>query len=124
MPNAKKAKLHKATKDLARVKAPEGQERVPQKHGGALLKGGVKGNAGGGRAPGTWKAFLVEVRNAGKVRDEFEAAVSDRTSKGYAAALRVLTDYDPDKPAEKRELSGKVEVTVNVQREGKRRTAS
>lgn len=95
------------------------------KHGnGALLVGGQPGNKGGGRPPEAFKAMLARLRESPELALSLEQAIQDHTGRGFASALKVLTDYDTDKPAEKKELSGKLEVRVKITREGRRVTAS
>lgn len=81
--------------------------------GGALLPlGAHPGNTGGkkgrsGRPPNAFKDFLAAMRIHPKVRKAFQSALSDEESRGFGNALKVLTDYDPDKPAGKQEVTGK-----------------
>lgn len=53
-----------------------------------------------------------------------ERTLKDPESKGFSSALKVLTEYDTDKPAEKHAIVGPVEVRVKIEREGRRVTAS
>ena len=84
----------------------------------------MKDDKATGRAPKGFAAFLTELRNDEAVQDAIRAAATDPTSKGFAPVLRALTDYDNDKPAEKRQVVGPVEVKVRIVREGRRITAS
>lgn len=73
-------------------------------NGVALPVGAHPGNTGGkkgrsGRPPMAFKKFLAELRQNPKVQGELRRTLTDRTSKHYAAALRVLVDYDDDLPA-------------------------
>jgi hypothetical protein len=88
-----------------------------------LCAGGVPGNPGGGRPPSAFKDFLAELRANPEALAALKKAASDPEMKSFGSAWKIVTDYDPDKPAEKKELSGKVEVTVRVAREGRRVTA-
>jgi hypothetical protein len=78
---------------------------VPRDTGqGALMTGGTPGNTGGkkgrsGRPPKQFKSFLAELRQNPDVQAALERAVRDETSRHYPAALKVLTDYDDDLPA-------------------------
>lgn len=83
--------------------------------------GGKKGRSG--RKPEAFTSFLTKLRQNPALHQALERAVTDETSPGFRSALKVLTDYDTEKPAEKKELSGKLEVTVRVAREGRRITA-
>lgn len=105
-------------------RAGKSAELIPQAHGGALLKGGQPGNKGGGREPSVFKDFLKRLRQDPAFQDTLERAAKDEKVKGYAAALKVITDYDDDKPAEKHAIVGPVEVRVRIEREGRRVTAS
>lgn len=104
--------------------APKTATRVPKHGNGALLVGGQPGNKGGGRPPEAFKAMLARLRESPALAQSLEQAIQDHTGRGFASALKVLTDYDDDKPAEKKELSGKLEVRVKITREGRRVTAS
>jgi hypothetical protein len=98
---------------------------VPQAHGGALLVGGLPGNAGGtGRPPEEFRNFLSRMRKDPKVQASLEKALNDPETRGFASALKVLTEYDTEKPAERKHVEGKVEVVVRIQAEGRRVTAS
>lgn len=46
-----------------------------------------------------FKKFLAELRQDPKVQHELARTLKDRNAKHYAAALRVLVDYDDDLPA-------------------------
>jgi hypothetical protein len=96
---------------------------IPQPHGGALSAGNP-GNKGGGRPPAAFKAFLAQLRADPKAQEAFEAAAHDATSRNFSAAWKIAAEYDDDKPAEKHAIAGKVEVTVRIQREGRRLTNS
>lgn len=83
----------------------------------------MPGNKGGGRPPSAFKAFLATLRTDPTFQDALEKAAKDPDSRGFSSALKVISDYDDDKPAEKRQIVGPVEVHVKVTREGARRTA-
>lgn len=77
---------------------------IPGQHGGKLRRGGTPGNSGGkkgrsGRPPMAFKKFLAQMRQDPSVQFELERALKDREGRAYAAALKVLTDYDDDLPA-------------------------
>lgn len=86
---------------------------IPQPKGGALLSGGVPGNAGGGRPPKAFKDFLAELRKDPEVQSALGRAARDETGRNFKAALDVITDYDDAKPAKKIEVS---EPLSNAQR--------
>lgn len=72
--------------------------------GYALPVGAHPGNTGGkkgrsGRPPQPFKKFLAELRQNPKVQGELARTLKDRNAKHYAAALRVLVDYDDELPA-------------------------
>lgn len=102
----------------------------PSPSGGARLPlGAHPGNTGGkkgrsGRKPEAFGKLLARLRNSPELAHSLEAAIKDHESRAFASALKVLTDYDDEKPAEKRQIVGPVEVVVKFAREGKRSTAS
>src|SRR5215510_839676 len=94
---------------------------VRQANGRGALLHGNPGNKGGGRYKTSLKTFLAELRRDPNVHAAISRAAKDETKRAFPAALKLMTDYDPNKPAEKRELSGQVVIGVVVEREGKRR---
>lgn len=92
-------------------KTPETPVQTPalvqQPHGGALRVGNP-GNKGGGRTPQAFKDAVRQIREKPEVHDAIEQAASNPGSKGFGAALKVLTDYDDDKPGQKVEHSFKL----------------
>ena len=112
------------TKAPAKKSGIKSGEIVPQPHGGALRVGSKPGNKGGtGRPPAAFKDFLAKLRANPKALEALERGACDETLKSFGSAWKLITEYDPDKPAARKELSGKVEVTVRVAREGRRQTA-
>lgn len=110
-------------------KTPIKTARPSGRNGNVLPLGNHPGNTGGkkgrsGRRPQAFKDFLARLRQDPTLHEALERAARDETSRGFASALKVMTDYDDDKPAEKKQLSGKVEVVVRIAREGRRVTAS
>lgn len=83
----------------------------PGKNGGQLQSGNP-GNAGGGRPPGAFKSLLARLRESPELAASLTAAVSDSESKAFPAALKLLSEYDEEKPVERKELSGEVVVRV------------
>lgn len=67
-----------------------------------------------------FKDFLKSVRDDPKARAAFVKAASDPNSRNFGIAWRIVTEYDDDRPAEKKEVSGTVNVTVRIEREGRR----
>ncbi len=103
--------------------------RPSPRNGNVLPVGAHPGNTGGkkgrsGRKPEAFKDFLSRLRQNPKLHLALERAAEDETCAGFKSALKVLTDYDDDKPAEKKQISGALEVTVRVAKEGRRVTAS
>jgi hypothetical protein len=99
------------------------------RNGNRLPLGAHPGNTGGkkgrsGRKPNAFKNFLAQLRGDPLARTAFETAARDATSRNWAAAWKLLADYDDDKPAEKHTIVGPVEVRVRIEREGRRVTAS
>jgi hypothetical protein len=97
--------------------------------GGVIPLGAHPGNTGGkkgrsGRKPGPFKAMLAKIRESPELASSLERAIKDYESRSFAAALKVVTDYDDDKPAEKHAIVGPIEVRVKIVREGRRITAS
>lgn len=86
-------------------------------------RGPARGSPNAGPRTKSFKLFLASLRTSATTQAAIKTALSDPESKGFNAALRVLSEYDEDKPAEKREMSGKLEVSVRMSREGSRRTA-
>lgn len=85
------------------------------------VSGGNPGNSGGkkgrsGRKPGPFKDMLRRLRESPELAESLEAAVKDPESRAFPAALKLLSDYDEEKPVERKELSG--EVVVRVVRDG------
>lgn len=97
---------------------------IPQPNGGALLSGGMPGNAGGGRPPKTFAAFMRELRESPKVHEAIQRAAEDETSRGFQPVINKLAEYDPEKPGQKLEVAGAGggPIQVKIVREGKRPT--
>ena len=76
----------------------------------------MPGNAGGtGRPPKTLATFLQGLRQSDAVHNAIQRAATDESSRGFGVALKLAQDYDPERPSDKRELSG--EVTIRVARD-------
>lgn len=58
--------------------------------------GGKKGRSG--RPPKAFKDFLARLRQSPTVQKSIEDALSDPENKGFSSALKVLTNYDDEKP--------------------------
>lgn len=87
-------------------------------------RGPAKGAPNAGRPPKLFKEFLEAVRSNPDAQDALLKAAKDPDSKNFGNAWKVLTDYDDAKPAAKKAMTGTFDVTVRVQREGRRVTAS
>lgn len=109
-------------------------EKTPKKSAVSPINGNVlipgnPGNSGGkkgrsGRKPNAFKDFLAQLRADPLARVAFETAARDATHRNFGAAWKLMADYDEEKPAEKRQIVGPVEVRVKMVREGRRITAS
>jgi hypothetical protein len=82
--------------------------------------GGKTGRSGG--IPNAFKAFVRSIRDDPKARQALVDAAQDPNSRNFGIAWKIATDYDDEKPAQKKELSGRVEMTVRIVREGQRPT--
>jgi hypothetical protein len=97
----------KRTRRITQGKTPETKSRsrvIDGPRGGKIRTGGNPGNSGGkkgrsGRPPMRFKSFLAEMRQDPLVHAELQETLRDRESRHYPAALKVLTDYDDELPA-------------------------
>lgn len=122
--------IHQKTgeKTGAVPKAPSQEMRSPLT-GARCPTGRHPGNTGGkkgrsGRPPNELRAFLAALRSDPAVQAALRAALLDHTSRGFGVALRILAAYDEDKPAQKQQIVGPLEVQVRFAKEGRRTTAS
>lgn len=104
-------------------------EMVSPVNGNRLLTGAHPKNTGGkkgrsGRRPKSFTAFMRSLREHPDVQQAILDAARDPMSKGFAAVLRQMAEYDDEKPAERQEIVGPVEVRVRFVDEAKRTTAS
>ncbi len=76
--------------------------------------GGKKGRSG--RPPGQFKDMLARLRESPELAKSLEAAVKDHDCKAFPAALKLLSEYDADKPAKKIEI---VEPLTTAERAAK-----
>ena len=104
-------KPKKSRKPVAKRISPTETPMRPGKHGGKLRTGNPGNKGGTGRPPNELRNWLADLRKKPSVQDALERAASDEYSRGFAAAWKILTDYDPDRP--KGEDSGKA-VHVHV----------
>lgn len=78
--------------------------------GVSLPVGNHPGNTGGkkgrsGRKPKNWGAFLKGLRDSETVQQAVQRAAEDETSRGFQPVLRLLADYDAEKPAAKSDVT-------------------
>lgn len=95
----------------------------------SLPVGNHPGNTGGkkgrsGRKPDAFKNFLAKLRQDPTALAALKAAASDSESRAFGSAWKLISEYDENKPAEKRQIVGPIEVRVRVIKEGRRITAS
>jgi len=100
------------------------------RHATATSYGAETGNKGGHGKKGrsgprtkSFKHFLANCRNDPRAQKALLDAMQDPDSRGFAAAWKHATEYDDEKPAEKQQIVGPVEVHVKMVREGRRLTA-
>lgn len=85
--------------------------------GKSLPVGNHPGNTGGkkgrsGRKPEAFTKLLARLRQSPELADSLTKAISDPECRAFPSALKVLTDYDTEKPVEKKELTGELVVRV------------
>lgn len=103
MSAAKAAKRKREKNKTAKNSAIQNGKPSPV-NGNVLPVGNHPGNTGGkpgrsGRPTLAFKAFLAELRNDPDVQEALERTLKDNKSRHYAAALKVLVDYDEELPA-------------------------
>lgn len=88
------------------------------KNGAVIPLGAHPGNTGGkkgrsGRKPSTFAGFVRTLHDKADVRKAIESAASDETSKGFAPVLKLMAEYDPERPAPPtQQLAGEIVVRV------------
>ena len=103
--------------------------RPSPKNGNRLPLGAHPGNTGGkkgrsGRKPDAFKDFLkAEIRDHPDSRQALVDASRTPGNGAFTSAWKIATDYDDTKPAEKAQITGKLEIRVVIAREGRRVTA-
>lgn len=91
---------------------------VSPRNGAVIPLGAHPGNTGGkkgrsGRKPSTFAGFVRSLHAKEDVRTAIENAAADETSKGFAPVLKLMAEYDPERPAPpKQELTGELVVRV------------
>lgn len=107
----------KSKRKTAKKTAKARPALVPQPDGkGALLTGGMPGNAGGGRPPQALKDFLALLRKDPLAQAALETAARDSTSKNFSAAWKVASDYDDTRPAKKIEVNAPLSNAERAER--------
>lgn len=104
-------------------------QKPSPRSGYALPVGNHPGNTGGkkgrsGRKPNAFKDFLAQLRRDPEALEAFRQAALDPTCRSFGSAWKLMSDYDDEKPAEKKQIVGPIEVRVKMVREGRRITAS
>ena len=73
---------------------------VPQKHGGALLPGGVAGNKGGGRPPNELRGSMREILEKGLPHlEEFATGEKDAKPADQLKAIDIAARFGLPKEA-------------------------
>lgn len=83
---------------------------LPPTGGARLPLGNHPGNTGGkkgrsGRHPDVWKQFLAKLRGDPKFHKAIKAAAHDSESRGFSSAIKLATDYDESKPAQRSDVT-------------------
>lgn len=89
-----------------RIKAPADAERVPQKHGGALLRGGVKRNPGGTQKQEAFRDRMRALASNEVAIAFLEEILEDPDHPAFMAARRYVTEYGYGKPVQPVEHTG------------------
>ncbi len=89
------------------------------RNGNVLPLGAHPGNTGGkkgrsGPKPGPFKAMLAKLRESPELAKSLKSAVEDCESRAFPAALKLLTDYDDEKPAQRTDLTSKGQQITGV----------
>ena len=82
-----------AAKSGGRRQQAKRPKLVKQRHGGALYRGGVRGNKGGpGRPPNEYKRLLLELLNSAEAIEALRAVLTDPHNRNYAAVRRMVEE--------------------------------
>lgn len=100
-------------------KTAEKYAKPSGRNGNRLPLGAHPGNTGGkkgrsGRKPNEFKDFLAKARQNPKVQKALLTALKDPESRGFSSALKVLTDYDEQKPGQKVDVTSAGEKLPGV----------
>lgn len=83
--------------------------RIPQKHGGALLAGGVPGNKGGtGRPPNWLRDWCDELLANEKAKQQVEEILQDKDHQAYHQMWKAVSERAAGKPSMSLEVKGEV----------------
>jgi hypothetical protein len=90
--------------DVAKRTVPDKSEKklenlIPFKAGPDARRGKGPPKGQGGAPRKAFKNFLSEMRQDPRVQLAFETAATDPEHKNFAAALKLLADYDEEAPA-------------------------
>lgn len=80
------------------------------RNGNVLPVGNHPGNTGGkkgrsGRKPDAFSNMLAKLRQSPALAKSLKKAIADPESRAFPSALKVLTDYDTERPTKKLMLS-------------------
>lgn len=91
---------------------PNPAATMPGKNGGTLRRGGT--NPGSGRpATASFAQFVRELHKEDDVRAAIRSAAMDSEKRGFSPVLKLMAEYDPERPAPpKQELTGELVVRV------------
>lgn len=73
---------------------------------------GKKGRSG--RPPEQFRKFLSQLRRDPEFHDALAAAVKDPNSRGFSSAIKVVTDYDTNRPAQRTDITTKGKAISGV----------
>ncbi len=62
-------------------------------------RGPAKGASNAGRPPKAFTQFMTDLRHDDKVQKQFELTAKDRNSRHYGMAIKLLSEYDDELPA-------------------------
>lgn len=102
----------------AAAKTANKTARSPR-NGAEIPLGAHPGNTGGkkgrsGRPKAKFKAFLAKLRDDPEFQQAIEDAATDPSSRGFSAALKLVTDYDDEKPAQRVQIDvGRIKSMSN-----------
>jgi len=103
-----------ANKTAIKTAKPSGRSGV------SLPVGAHPGNTGGkkgrsGKKPNSFKQFLASLRTDPVALAALERAAKDETLKSFSNVWKLASEYDPDKPGQKHEITGKDGGPIDIQ---------